>query len=235
MGGNRMKRTWIALVATFAVVGLTVGAQGVTYEVLIENDIPGGADTGQPMTPPVVVVHGDGYSLFAEGAMATDGLELLAEEGMTADLVAEAEASPDVYEVQVGDGPFVDQVTVMIEGEPGQLISAVTMLARSNDLITGVHDITLPDAKTLGSETNVYDAGTEQNTGLVEDIPFYGNTFVGPEEEMPIAEILSYEVVNDPDHGTLTYEFPPSATITIRPVEPTPTQTTTWGGMKAGQ
>ncbi|MBD3237562.1 MAG: hypothetical protein GF330_12720 [Candidatus Eisenbacteria bacterium] len=232
---SRTKKFLFASICFIAASGFGSMTAAVEYEIVVENMIPGGAETGQPMTPPVAVVHGPGYTLFAAGDMATPGLELLAEEGMTDDLVMEAESDPDVYQVVVGDGPFVDAVTFMIEGNPGELLSLVTMLARSNDLITGIHDITLPCCGDSMAyvDVDVYDAGTEENTGLVAHIPFYGNTFVGPDEENPIAAITYYEVVDDPDYGLLEYEFPPSARITVTALDPSPAEQDTWGTVKS--
>jgi hypothetical protein len=229
---NKLRFALIAL-ALAAVVGGAFQASALEYEVKIENMIPGGPEMGQPLTPPVVVVHGPGYSLFNVGVYATAGLEALAEDGVTADLVSEATASPDVYAVAVGGGPFFDMVTVQISGDAGDLLSLAAMLARSNDLFTGLHDVALPGSGSVVIDpTNVYDAGTEENTGLVEDIPFYGNSFVGPDEMQPISMISTYSVVNDPVYKMLDYEFPPSARITITVMDPTPTEKSTWGGIK---
>ncbi len=230
-----MKSSKHVLTLALAALGLAVAsnASATLYEVKIENLIPGGPETGQPMTPPVVVVHNAGYALFAPGDFASAGLEKLAEDGVTDDLVAEAMASADVYQVEVGGGPFFDEVVVQIEGNAGDLLSVVTMLARSNDLITGVADLVLPGAgSTVVDPTNVYDAGTEENTGLIEHIPFYGNTFVGPDENNTVAMISSYEVMNDPTYKMISYEFPPSSRITVRVMDPTPTQQSTWGNIK---
>ena len=228
-----MRRVLTTLACVAAVAGFCQSAEGLTYEVTIEDMMKGGPATGQPLTPPVAVVHGPGYSLFAPGAAATPGLEILAEEGMTVDLVAEANSSGDVYEVAVGGGPFFETETFTIDGEPGDRFSVVTMLARSNDLITGLHDIVLPVAGVLVfEETNVYDAGTEMNTGLVEHIPFYGNAFAGPDEGGVVTMISGYSILDDPDEGVIEYEFPPSARITIEVVGPTATQSETWGSIK---
>lgn len=221
------------LIAGIALVGSVGLAQAELYEVLIEDLIEGGPETGQPFTPPLVVVHNADYSLFAEGTFATAGLEALAEDGVTTGLEAEALASPDVYNVEIGGGPFFGSETVEIAGTPGDRLSLVTMLARSNDLFTGIADVVLPAAGSVViAPTSVYDAGTEENTGLVEHIPFYGNPFMGPDEDNPIAMIGSYEVVNDPQHGTIHFDFPPSARITIRVVDATPADSETWGGIK---
>jgi hypothetical protein len=215
-------------------LGLALPAGAALYEVQIDNLIPGGPETGQALTPPVVVVHGPGYTLFAEGDYASLGLEKLAEDGETADLVAEAMADPDVYQVVVGGGPFFGTEIVQVEGMPGDLLSLATMLARSNDLFTGLSAVALPAAGSVAVEpTGVYDAGTEENTGLIEHIPFYGNAHVGPDEDNPIAMISDYKVLNDPAAGILSFTFPPSARITITRLDPTPTEDSSWGRIRS--
>jgi len=210
---------------------LSSTSQADVYTIQIENLVPGGPETGQPMTPSVGVVHGPGYSLWMPGGMATPGLTLQAEDGDPSVLVAEAMASPDVSNVEVGGGPFFDVDVFEIEGSPGDLFSLSTMLARSNDIITGVYDVELPMMETV-IMTEAWDAGTEENSGLVEHIPFYGNPFMGIDEKNPIAVINAYSVVNDPDHGQINYEFPPVARITISRMVSTPTREATWGSIK---
>jgi hypothetical protein len=219
----------------FALLGLVAlvssASHADVYTIQIENLVPGGPETGQPMTPAVGVVHGPGYSLWMPGGMATDGLTLQAEDGDPSLLVAEAMASPHVSFVGVGGGPFFDVDVFEVEGSPGDLFSLSTMLARSNDIITGVYDVELPAMEAV-IMTEAWDAGTEENTGLIEHIPFYGNPFVGPDEKNPIAVISAYSVVNDPDHGQIDFSFPPVARITISRMVSTPTQEATWGGIK---
>jgi hypothetical protein len=233
MDTQRHRSTIAVSLLTLATLCLSLPAQAEQYFITVTDLVPGGPDTGQPFTPPLGVVHDAGYSLFAPGAMATAGLEVLAEDGDPTMLAGEAMASASVYAVEVGAaGPFFDEVTFTIDGAPGQLFSVVTMLARSNDLITGVHDIVLPAGPAVSMMTNVYDAGTEMNTGLIEHIPFYGNAFVGPDESMPIAMINSYTVQNDPVHGQIHYSFPPAGRVTIERAV-TPVESSTWGTIKS--
>ncbi len=228
-------RNWrVFLTATCVATCAASAAFAGTYLVKVENMIPGGPATGQPATPPLAVVHDAGYSLFGPGQMATAGLELLAEEGNPADLKAEADASGNVSFSTVGAaGPFFDEVEFMVTGNPGELLSVVFMLARSNDLISGIHDVPLPadSSMTMLADLTVYDAGTEENTGQIAHIPFYGNAG-GPDESMPIAAISMYSVVDDPDQGTIAYSFPPSYKITISGAA-VPVEATTWGQVKS--
>jgi hypothetical protein len=227
-------RTISTLLVVAVVVGcLAVAAAATTYTITVENMVvPSGPDQGQPMTPVVGVVHNAGYSMFVPGGYATAGLEALAEDGATADLMAEAMASPDVYDVQMGGmGPFFDYVIFTVEGNPGDLFSMATMLARTNDLFTGVYDVVLPMVGALVIEPPVWDAGTEVNTGLIADIPFYGGHFVGPDENNPIAEINVYVVNDDPTYGALTWSFPPGARISIC-TGMTPVEDSSWAQIK---
>jgi hypothetical protein len=214
---------------------LTLGAgaaSALTYVITVQNDVPGGLDTGQPLTPPVGIVHDSGYSPFTVGMAATPGLELLAEDGLPTVLVGEAMASPDVFDVEVGPGPFVGTSTFEVQGNPGDLFTVVMMFGRTNDIVTGVQ-AALPGAGSLVLPmTNTYDAGTEVNTGLVEHIPFYGNTMVGPTEGGVVTMIDSYSVLDDATYGQLDYKFPPSATVTIEAVTATSVDSWSWGSVK---
>jgi hypothetical protein len=214
---------------------LTLGAgaaSALTYVITVQNDVPGGVDTGQPLTPPVGIVHNSSYSPFTLGMPATAGLELLAEEGVPTGLAGEAMASPHAFAVEVGSGPFITTSSFEIQGNPGDLFSVVSMFARTNDLITGVQTV-LPGAGSIVLPmTNVYDAGTEVNTGLVADIPLYGNAMVGPTEGGVVTMIDSYSVLDDPTYGQLDYEFPPSATVTIEAVTATSVDSWSWGSVK---
>ncbi|MEZ4647758.1 MAG: spondin domain-containing protein [Candidatus Eisenbacteria bacterium] len=208
-------------------------ASAATYTITVEDLVPGGPATGQPLSPPVAAVHDGSYSLFAEGAAASPGLEIVARDGTPTTLLMEAEAASGVSYATIGSaGPFFDSVQFTVEGEAGDLFSVAMMLGRTNDLITGVHDIVLPSSDTVVLMTNAYDAGVEVNTGMIEHIPFYGNSGVGPDEDGVITMIGSYTIFNDPDFGKLDFTFPPAARITIEPGNTTPVETTTWGAIK---
>ena len=216
-------------------LALALPASAEVYEITVENLIPGGPATGQPMTPPVGIVHGPGYDVFNLGAPVSPGLEIVAEDGDPTTLIGEANANPDVIDVNTGGGPFFDMTSFFVEGSPGDLFSLVTMLARTNDLFTGVQDVALPaDQIPLVIEpTTVWDAGSEVNTGMIEHIPFYGNGFVGPDEFSVVTVATSFVVVNDPDHGALTWQFPPAARITIELLDPTATVAESFSGVKS--
>ena len=223
----------ICLSAAFCFVLALPAAAGMQYKVTIVNQIPGGPDTGQPFSPPVAVVHNSGYSMFEPGGWATPGLERVSREGDPSVLQSEALASPNVYSVVVGTGPYFDQQVFMINGNPGNLFSVAWMLGRSNDEFSGLHDVVLPASGTSEYDLQAWDSGTEVNTGLIQDIPFYGNHNVGPDEHNPIGTLSSYTVHNDPTYGVLIWNFPPVAHVSIEAEGPTPSQETTWGEVKS--
>jgi hypothetical protein len=232
MNSQRRPSTFaFALVALCAVM-LPQAVHAEQYTITVEDLVVGGPDTGQPLSPPVAAVHDAGYTMWEPGGMASPGLEIVARDGNPMTLEAEAMASPNVFDVAVGDGPFFDSVEFSIEGDPGQLLSIACMLGRTNDLITGIHDVALPAADPIEMETTAYDAGVEENTGLAEHIPFYGNPGVGPDESMPIEMISLFVVHNDPMFGELTWTFPPAANITVE-LTATPVEASTWGAIKS--
>jgi len=225
-----IKLTSVASVAALLVAG---SATAATYTIKVEDLVAGGPETGQPMTPPVAVVHDASFALFEIGAPASPGVEIVAEEGNPAPLVAEVDGLPGVSSAVVGSaGPFFDTVEFEVTAEAGDLLSIVSMFARSNDLITGIHDVVLPAGGEMVFLTNTYDAGTEENSGLVAHIPFYGNANAGIEEDGVITMINAYSVLDDPDAGQIDYSFPPAARITITVGDPTPVEEATWGSIK---
>lgn len=194
-------------------------------------------DAGQPLTPPVAVVHGDGYVLFEVGAAASAGLEALAEDGMTDALVAEAEANGDVSQVVVGgSAPTFARYSFFIEGNPGDLFSVASMFARTNDIYVGVSGMTLPDgANAVSMDLQTYDSGTEVNTGMVEDIPAYGNVGVGTTENGVVSTISAFTIVNDPTNGVEEFSWPPAAQLTITPMPDATPYRITIEGTSEGQ
>jgi len=226
----------MAILMTLALVAMAAGsASALMYEITVTDDIAGGPETGQPFSPPVAAVHNSDYELWMPGSYASPGLILVAEEGDPSVLAAEAMASPDVHAVEIGsDGPFFDQVVFMIEGEPGDEFSVAWMLGRTNDLFSGVYDITLPpEGTTLELQALAWDAGSEVNTGMIEDLGFYGNPMTGPDEDNPIQMIDTYTIYNDPDYGMLTWDFPPCGHVTIEPMGGVANDASTWSQVKA--
>ncbi|MEZ4386946.1 MAG: hypothetical protein R3D98_05110 [Candidatus Krumholzibacteriia bacterium] len=55
---------------------------------------------------------------------------------------------------------------------------------------------------------------------------------VGPDEDLPIGMVSSYTVLDDPDYGVLTWDFPPVAHVTINNLGTVATQASSWGQVK---
>lgn len=127
---------------------------------------------GQPLTPVAVVLHKTGYSAWSIGSPVSEGLEKLAEGGVTTDFVAEADADANVLATAVaGSAPFGPgssaSVDVSIAENSEALLTLATMLANTNDAFAGntqvaVGEMSIGDTMTVYS--HVHDAGTELNT-----------------------------------------------------------------------
>ncbi|MBI1388994.1 MAG: hypothetical protein GC154_11155 [bacterium] len=171
---------------------------------------------GQPISPSAVTVHDPAFHVFMEGQPASPGIELLAESGSSKTLIGEMTPMPGVYQsTAIGDGGGPEQMGV-IYGEPGARVTIISMFGRTNDIFTGVMDLPLPSPGGMVSmDTTTWDAGTEINTGMMADIPFYGGDG-SPAENGVIAEIHDYTIIDDPD-GQLNFHWPPSATLMLTP------------------
>ena len=130
--------------------------------------LPGGAH----FTTLAGATHNAGYRMWHNGAIASDGLESLAETGGTGGLSAEVRqritagdaGSPvSIRGISGGSGSSAGRLTATCDHH---LVSLASMLAPSPDWFVGVHDLSLigGDGAWLGSVEEplyVYDAGTE--------------------------------------------------------------------------
>ena len=134
----------------------------------------------QPLSPVAVIAHGPTYSVFAVGAPATTGLEVLAEGGDNSMLLAEAGSNGAVTGTVSGTaaiGPAGSETVNIdvLESDLGAIrLSVSTMLVNTNDAFSGVNGVALGqmavgDVRTIGGIA--YDAGTEANSELAADIP----------------------------------------------------------------
>ena len=147
----------------------------VTFEVTVQN-----LTNAQPLSPVLVTGHGEDFTFFNIGAPASAGLEVLAEGGDNADLMAEADGDDNVIVSGSGMGVIPPgmseavELTVVESDVDGLEISVVTMLVNTNDAITGVQALDVSGLEVQGSMMalgNVYDAGTELNTEAMGTIP----------------------------------------------------------------
>jgi len=155
---------------------------GRRLEVTITN-----LTRAQVISPPVVVVHGQDFRIFAPGDEASEGLAALAENGVPGGLVAELEGERGVKEVAVADGPVLPgtSVTVQLESRSARAqVSVLGMLVTTNDAFFAAQGVDLW-WRTAATDAQVYDAGSEANTESCDHIPGppCGSPFVSPDEE----------------------------------------------------
>ncbi len=148
-----------------------------TYEVTITN-----LATAQPVSPPVAVTHRKSVRLFKEGKAASEAIEAIAENGDQSVAVGALTGAAKVTDVvdlgapvtpagvEIGD--FTDSITFDIDARRGDRLSLAGMLICTNDGFIGADSIKLPKAGngTVTHYLGAYDAGTEDNTELSEDI-----------------------------------------------------------------
>jgi hypothetical protein len=140
-----------------------------TYSVRITN-----LTKGQVITPPAVIAHRRGYSLFEIGQPASEGLAVLAETGNPGPFADEAALDPNVSAVETGAGipPGQSLVVEITASKRAKWISVAAMLATTNDAFAAVRALRLPHGKrTAHARAVAYDAGSEANNEDCDFIP----------------------------------------------------------------
>ena len=150
------------------------------YEISVTN-----ITNNQPMSPPALIIHADGYTPWQVGSAASDGLEQLAESGSPSEFVAEAASNSSTLTDQAGDGLVLPGQTetyslIVTRGDrrssngEGRALTLATMLVNTNDAFVGIGALDI-DQLESGDElvilAHVYDAGTEQNLETAATIP----------------------------------------------------------------
>lgn len=147
---------------------------GKSYRITAAN-----ATHGQPLAPGLLITHRGNFSLFHLNGEASPGLAHLAEFGDPGDLAAEVDGAPGVKSVDVifGQG---DPVPVAIAGETNSIVihttrnarflTAVGMLAATNDAFYAVQRIRLPRNGKVTVRAVAYDAGAEENNEIGTDV-----------------------------------------------------------------
>ncbi|MFV1970524.1 MAG: spondin domain-containing protein [Acidimicrobiia bacterium] len=152
-----------------------------TYLVTVEN-----LTENQMLTPAVVVSHEEDFRLYKKGRPASNGLQQLAENGGVPVLVAELSGNDDVFDVAVaGSAPIFpggSASTLITLNDDESRISVAAMLICTNDGFAGVSGAEVAEHR--GETTRygkAYDAGTEVNTQLFDDLvpPCSGISGVG--------------------------------------------------------
>ena len=123
-------------------------------------------------SPTVLINHGSPGDLFVVGALASPGIERMAETGATGTLRAELAADGSVSDVGTGSSIFgIGENTFEVTAARGdELISLVAMIAPSPDWFVGVRDVDLLGAggwvDRLELDLGNYDAGTDSGSGF---------------------------------------------------------------------
>ncbi len=185
---KRIARWGLALVVILALAlpasGVLAAGNGpmdaATYSVTLEN-----LTHGQPFSPPVFVTHVPGYSLWREGAFASDGIRLIAEMGDNSVAAADAQSSPLTFDVERGSGLTFPggSITVEVQGYPRMRLSLAAMLGITNDGFTGVSAFVLPESGSVTFDVPAYDAGTEQNNEAKPYLAAFGGLLRAPTHE----------------------------------------------------
>lgn len=158
-------------------------ASAVTVEINVTNNQSVG---GLSLTPFFSAFHNGTFDTFDPGGLASDYVELLAEEGSPAgalDAAARAGATAGVAAAPGGfeGAPVIEPgetatLRLQVNASQDRFLSILSMVIPSNDLFVGnsnpeAHEIFDASGNFVGTDieigtANVYDAGTEDNTNL---------------------------------------------------------------------
>lgn len=220
-----MKRLPIAGLCLWGALGLlSSSAQATAIQVEIENRSP---TDGLFFTPVWLGFHDGGFDTFDAGSAASSGLERLAEDGNAGPIgSALASAQSDSFSAVVlgpsgfPGAPVFDPgeiATVQFDLDPtaNRFLSYLSMLIPSNDAFFGnadalalfdplgvfVGDITI---SVLGS--NIYDAGTEDNTEIAAA---FLNQSTANEGSETVGGVITQHLGFDPTGNILGQTNPP--------------------------
>lgn len=146
------------------------------FEVTITN-----LTNAQPLSPAAIIFHQNEFNSFIDGETASPALELLAEGGDNADVLAEAQAASQHIASESTDGPVPPRtisspvtLSVPTDNLSDLRLSVITMLVHTNDGFTGtnatdISNMNVGDSQVLTGPT--WDAGTEINDELGSNLP----------------------------------------------------------------
>lgn len=146
------------------------------YRITLEN-----LTTGQIFSPGIAATHTKDASVWASGAAASEGIRLIAEDGLEATAVAELTGAPGIFDVvdiasptnRVGGGaplpnPQIFEITAAANANR---LSLAVMLICTNDGFTGLSGVKLPGGfRPAVHHVGAWDAGTEENNEQFDQI-----------------------------------------------------------------
>lgn len=141
------------------------------YDVTITN-----VTAGITFTPALAVVHGKNISLFQLGEPASEGIATLAEAGDPSVIASTAGGASEVGGFATDTDPLAPgaSTTVRVSSTAGfERITVAAMLLPTNDGFYAINTVKLPDSvgDSVTYYANGYDAGSEPNDELCENIP----------------------------------------------------------------
>ncbi len=169
-------------------------SQVAQFEIVLENLSPAtGPGASQPFSPPVLATHSEGLHIFKVGEFASNELQQLAEDAVSAPMVTFLNQSPNVFRVVEGTGVILpgSSASFTIEAKRGyHKLSLICMLVNTNDGFTGINGINLPRGQSKVVYLHAFDAGTESNTESTAHIP--GPCCGNPLVRVPTHEEIDY-------------------------------------------
>ncbi len=155
----------LSLVAVLALAATPPAVRAADYDVTILNL------SNQIFSPPVVVTHGAGVSVFEAGDAPSDELAALAEDADADGLIALLGTVDGVRDVGVGGGVILpgEAMTVRVDAGGNQRVFTVLgMLVTTNDSFYSATRAVRQSATFYGA---AWDAGSEANTLDCAHIP----------------------------------------------------------------
>ena len=149
----------------------TVLARGVVYKVTITN-----LSRNLVLTPILVASHRKGVNIFKLGEEASEELEQIAEGGDIVPLSNLLAADSRVVDIADSGGPLGpgDSVTVEVDATHGaRFVTVASMELPTNDGFIALNGVKVPKKRNKSTTfySPVYDAGTEENDELCDNIP----------------------------------------------------------------
>jgi len=128
---------------------------------------------GQSFTPIFAASHTGEVALFRLGEPAIPALAELAEGGSPGPLMDLAAASRAVTDYTASEGLLGpgESITLILNSRPNDRISVAAMLIPTNDTFFAANGVTVPPQGTVTVRAPGYDAGSEPNDELCDNIP----------------------------------------------------------------
>ena len=182
------------------------------------------AQTGQRLSPPVLITHSAAYSAYTVGQAAPETIWRIAEGGDRSVLLNEANALLGTSVLSVAAPlsaplPQQDAVTVLVQADATHhLLSFASMLGWTNDGFVGVNGL---DLSTITGTVTInlygYDAGSEKNN---EANGFLGALGLGNARDLEGGVITSHLGIRGDANAPAAWNWlpGPAASLTISAV-----------------